>query len=139
MSVIFSSIQAANLLSHNDLSGMTAFLKNIGANHSLRNRQFEFEAKTQYARAASLCEAASSTLQFPTWCPRQESNPHCILRKDASYPLNDGGKSTNNTQLTTKNRNLKTCVRCSLSYKPKSSAAKVPNEWDSSSGKKMER
>src|SRR3989344_4740598 len=66
--------QAANLLSQNDLSGMTAFLKNIGANHSLRNRQFEFSPKTQYARAASLCEAASSTLQFSTWCTLQGSN-----------------------------------------------------------------
>ncbi len=62
--------QAANLLSRNDMSGMTAFLKNIGANHSLRNRQFEFEAKTQYARAAAPCAAASSILQFPTWCSR---------------------------------------------------------------------
>ena len=25
-------------------------------------------------------------------CPRQESNPHYILRKDASYPLNDEGQ-----------------------------------------------
>jgi len=67
---VLSLNQAANLLSHNDLSGMTAFLKNIGANHSLRNRQFEFEAKPQYARAAAPCAAASSTLQFPTWCSR---------------------------------------------------------------------
>src|SRR3990167_3306757 len=34
----------------------------------MRNRQFEFEAKPQYARAAAPCVAASSTLQFPTWC-----------------------------------------------------------------------
>ena len=34
----------------------------------MRNRQFEFEAKTQYARAASLCEAASEHLRFPVWC-----------------------------------------------------------------------
>ncbi|MEY4747250.1 MAG: hypothetical protein RLZZ416_299 [Candidatus Parcubacteria bacterium] len=77
---VLSLNQAANLLSHNDLSGMTAFLKNIGANHSLRNRQFEFEAKLQYARAAAPCAAASSTLQFPMWCPRLESNQHQRLR-----------------------------------------------------------
>ena len=59
--------QAANLLSRNDLSGMTAFLKNVGANHSLRNRQFEFSPKLQYARAASLCEAASEHLRIPRW------------------------------------------------------------------------
>src|SRR3990167_6312152 len=33
-----------------------------------RNRQFEFSPKTQYARAAAPCAAASSTLQFSTWC-----------------------------------------------------------------------
>ena len=66
--------QAANLLSHNDLSRMTAFLKNIGANHSLRNRQFEFSPKMQYARAASLCEAASEHLRIPRWCTLQDSN-----------------------------------------------------------------
>ena len=62
--------QAANLLERNDLSGMTAFLKNIGANHSLRNRELQFEPEVRYARAAAPCEAASSTLQFPTWCSR---------------------------------------------------------------------
>ena len=34
----------------------------------MRNRQFEFEAKTQYVRAAASDAAASSTLQFPMWC-----------------------------------------------------------------------
>ena len=34
----------------------------------MRNRQFEFEAKRQYARAAAPCAAASSALQFPMWC-----------------------------------------------------------------------
>jgi len=34
----------------------------------MRNRQFEFSPKTQYARAASLCEAASERLHFPIWC-----------------------------------------------------------------------
>ena len=73
---VLSLNQAANLLFHNDLVGMTAFLKNIGANHILRNRQFEFSPKMQYARAASLCEAASSDLLFPFWCRERDSNPH---------------------------------------------------------------
>ena len=34
----------------------------------MRNRQFEFSPKPQYARAASLCEAASEHLRFPVWC-----------------------------------------------------------------------
>ena len=71
---VLSLNQAANLLSQNDLVGMTAFLKNIGANHSLRNRQFEFSPKMQYARAASLCEAASEHLRIPRWCTLQDSN-----------------------------------------------------------------
>ena len=47
----------------------------------MRNRQFEFEAKPQYARAATPCEAASSTLQFPTWCRILE-----IARTSAAAP-----------------------------------------------------
>ena len=57
----------------------------------MRNRQFEFEAKLQYARAAAPCAAASSTLQFPMWCPRKELNPHLILRTDLLCPLSYGG------------------------------------------------
>jgi hypothetical protein len=33
-----------------------------------RNREFCFEPKIQYARAAERSEAASSDLQFPFWC-----------------------------------------------------------------------
>src|SRR5581483_1563839 len=34
----------------------------------MRNRELQFEPETRYARAAAPCAAASSTLQFPTWC-----------------------------------------------------------------------
>ncbi|OGG76872.1 hypothetical protein A3B35_00260 [Candidatus Kaiserbacteria bacterium RIFCSPLOWO2_01_FULL_54_24] len=51
---------------------LTVFLKNIGANHSLRNRQFEFSQKWQYARAASQSEAASSGLHCPIWLPLKD-------------------------------------------------------------------
>lgn len=56
-----------------------------------RNREFRFEPKIQYARAAEQSEAASSDLQFPFWCPRQELNLHLFLRREVSYPLNDEG------------------------------------------------
>ncbi len=79
---VLSLNQAANLLEEDDLPGMTAFLKNIGANHSLRNRELQFEPDERYARAAAPCAAASSTLQFPIWCPRQESNLHLLLRTE---------------------------------------------------------
>jgi site-specific DNA recombinase len=84
---VLSLNQATNLLSQNNLVGMTAFLKNIGANHILRNRQFEFSPKTQYARAASPCEAASSPLQFPVWCARQESNPEPLRPKRSALSV----------------------------------------------------
>ena len=71
---VLSLNQAENLLSQNNLVGMTAFLKNIGVNHSLRNRQFEFSPKLQYALAASLCEAASEHLRFTVWYAHQGSN-----------------------------------------------------------------
>lgn len=71
---VLSLNQAANLTKENNFAKMTAFLKNIGANHVLRNREFCFEPKIQYARAAEQREAASSDLQFPFWCARKESN-----------------------------------------------------------------
>jgi len=39
----------------------------------MQNRQFVFEPKMQYALTAERSEAAVSNLQFPKWCPRQES------------------------------------------------------------------
>jgi site-specific DNA recombinase len=75
---VLSLNQAANLLSRNDVSGMTAFLKNIGANHSLRNRTFEFSPKTLVARAAESSEAASADLRFPFWCRGWDSNPQTL-------------------------------------------------------------
>ncbi len=71
---ILSLNQAAKLVEENNLSEMTAFLKNIGANHVLRNRQFEFEPKTPWDLAAERSEAVISDLQFPIWCAQQESN-----------------------------------------------------------------
>lgn len=61
---VLSLNQAANLLSQNDLPGMTAFLKNIGSNCILRNRVLQICPKIQYARAAERSEAASSALHF---------------------------------------------------------------------------
>ena len=81
--------QAANLLSSPNPSEMTAFLKNIGSNHILRNREFVFTPKIEYKLVAERGEAANQSLTFPTWCTRQESNLYYKLRKLASYPLND--------------------------------------------------
>src|SRR3989338_3456601 len=73
--------QAANLLSSPNPTAMTTFLKNIGSNHILRNREFVFTPKIEYKLAAEqarmrdkLREANPSNLQFPMWCRRAESN-----------------------------------------------------------------
>lgn len=66
---VLSLNQAAKLIEGDNFPGMTTFLKNIGANHILRNRQFVFTPKIQYEMTAERSEAASSDLQFPKWCP----------------------------------------------------------------------
>ena len=68
--------QAANLLSSPNPTAMTTFLKNIGSNHILRNRQFVFAPKIEYQLVAERSEANQNSLTFPIWCPRQESDLH---------------------------------------------------------------
>ena len=65
--------QAANLVQTDNLSELPTFLKNIGSNHILQNRQFFFTPKIEYKlvaesaeRADKLREANLSNLQFPT-------------------------------------------------------------------------
>ena len=60
--------QAANLLSSPNPTAMTTFLKNIGSNHILRNREFVFTPKIEYKLVAERSEANPTYLQFPTWC-----------------------------------------------------------------------
>ena len=67
--------QAANLVQTDNLSELPTFLKNIGSNHILRNRQFVFAPKIEYKLVAERSEANHSNLQFPMWCSRQDSNP----------------------------------------------------------------
>ncbi|OIP80190.1 MAG: hypothetical protein AUK20_01615 [Parcubacteria group bacterium CG2_30_45_37] len=69
--------QAANLLTSQNKSEMPTFLKNIGSNHILRNRQFVFAPKIQYELVAEsrqkrdkLREASQRNLTFPYWCSR---------------------------------------------------------------------
>jgi DNA invertase Pin-like site-specific DNA recombinase len=62
--------QAEKLIASDNLSELPTFLKNIGSNHILRNRQFVFAPKIEYKLVAERSEANPSCLQFPTWCPR---------------------------------------------------------------------
>ena len=66
--------QATNLLESENLSEMTTFLKNIGSNHILRNREFLFAPKNPYDLVAERSEATSESLTFPTWCLGPGSN-----------------------------------------------------------------
>ena len=75
---VLSLNQAANLLSQNNLFGMTAFLKNIGSNHVVSNRQFVFEPKMQYKMTAERSEAAASGLRFPSVRRGRDSNPRYL-------------------------------------------------------------
>ena len=60
--------QATNLLESENLSEMTTFLKNIGSNHILRNREFLFAPKNPYDLVAETRRRRGEALTFPTWC-----------------------------------------------------------------------
>ncbi len=60
--------QAAKLIGSENLSEMTTFLKNIGSNHILRNREFLFAPKTPYDLVAETRLRRGEALTFPTWC-----------------------------------------------------------------------
>jgi DNA invertase Pin-like site-specific DNA recombinase len=63
------SLNQAEKLSRTDnLSELPTFLKNIGSNHILRNRQFVFAPKIEYKLVAERSKANQNRLQFPTWC-----------------------------------------------------------------------
>ena len=72
--------QASKLIVSKDTAEMTTFLKNIGSNHILRNRQFVFAPKIQYELVAEAGGAAANGLPIPKWCPRWDSNPQALRR-----------------------------------------------------------
>ena len=71
-----SLYQAEKLTKSDNLSELPTFLKTIGSNHILENRQFVFAPKIQYKLAAERSEAGPHSLQFPFWCWGSESNRH---------------------------------------------------------------
>ena len=75
---VLSLNQATKLIGGNNLSELPTFLKNIGSNHILRNRQFFFAPKIEYKLVAERGEANPTCLQFPTWCCGWELNPHIL-------------------------------------------------------------
>src|SRR3989338_7002953 len=75
--------QAANLVQTDNLSELPTFLKNIGSNHILRNREFVFTPKIEYQLVAERRVPRREALTFPTWCPRRGSNPQFNVRSVA--------------------------------------------------------
>ena len=71
---VLSLNQAAKLLESENKTEMTTFLKNIGSNCILQNRQLIFSPKIQYELAAERGEAASSGLRFSKMWTMGESN-----------------------------------------------------------------
>src|SRR3989344_1119753 len=86
--------QAANLIQTDNLSELPTFLKNIGSNHILQNRQFVFAPKIQYKLVAGQSEANPSNLQFPTWCRGGDSNPQPLRDMILSHTRIPGSATT---------------------------------------------
>ena len=75
---VLSLNQATKLIETENKEEMTTFLKTIGSNHVLENRQFVFAPKIQYKLAAERSEANQSPLLFPKWCAGEDLNLHGI-------------------------------------------------------------
>ena len=53
---------------------ITTFLKNVGSNHILQNRQLIFSPKIPFNLVAERSEATTKSLTFPYWLRGQDSN-----------------------------------------------------------------
>ena len=72
---VLSLNQAAKLVETENKKEITTFLKNIGSNHILQNRQLIFSPKIPYNLVAERSEANRNRLQNSYWCPGWDSNP----------------------------------------------------------------
>ncbi|EKD49226.1 MAG: resolvase protein, partial [uncultured bacterium] len=71
---VLSLNYAEKLRKSENYQEMTTFLKNIGSNHILQNRQLIFSPKIPYNLVAERSEATNKSLTFPYWLRRQDSN-----------------------------------------------------------------
>ena len=77
---VLSLNQAAKLIGSENKTEMTTFLKNIGSNCILQNRQLIFSPRKPYDLVAERSEATAPCLQFPVWWTILGSNqwpPQC--------------------------------------------------------------
>jgi len=75
---VLSLNQATKLVKTENKKEMTTFLKNIGSNHILQNRQLIFLPKTPYNLVAERSEANQRNLTIPRWCRGRELNSHLL-------------------------------------------------------------
>lgn len=116
---------AEKLRMSNNFSVMTTFLKNIGSNHILQNRQLIFSFKIPYDLVAEsqkkrdkLHEATPKNLLFPKWCRRRDSNPHRLPHtplKRACLPSSTTSANINTTYLQLKYLDSLTCLKAGVS------------------------
>jgi len=71
---VLSLNQAAKLVKSENKKEMATFLKNIGSNHILQNRQLIFSPKIPYNLVAEQSEAAHKSLTFTEMCTGAYSN-----------------------------------------------------------------
>ena len=71
---VLSLNQATKLLASQNKAEMTTFLKNIGSNCILQNRQLIFSPRKPYDLVAERSEATAPCLQFPVWWTVGESD-----------------------------------------------------------------
>ena len=90
---VLSLNQAAKLIKSENKAEMTTFLKNIGSDCILQNRQLIFSPKKPYDLVAERSEATAPCLQFPVWWTYWESDPEHTHAKGALYRLTIGPKN----------------------------------------------
>ena len=82
---VLSLNQATKLLESENKTEMTSFLKNIGSNCILQNRQLLFSPRKPYDSVAKRSEATASCLQFPVWWTHPELHPGRVDAIDVFY------------------------------------------------------
>ncbi len=139
---VLSLNQAAKLLENGNPESLPPFLKAIGSNHTLQNRQVGFELKPPYQQLAERRQSRREALTSSDLCPGQESNLHALRRyhlKVVRLPFRHPGKlaltistlaiqgrdsdpviasdlTTNNLQQATRTFKSKPPLRAAMSY-----------------------
>ena len=82
---VLSLNKANTLLDSDNYFEMTSFLKNIGSNHILQNRQLIFKPNSPYDLIAERSEATANSLTNLTWLRDLDSNQDNMLQRHVSY------------------------------------------------------